>query len=100
MKMPRRPARLSRAVLAIAAKDRTGQVDYGDGKTITLDLLCGSLDASRASLSARVNKMVVEGYLRRVIRGKGGLHHWKKALYEITDEGRERLEFLNQDKRI
>jgi DNA-binding PadR family transcriptional regulator len=100
MKQPRRPARLSRAILAYAAKDRTGQVDYGDGKTVTLDLLAGSMDFSRAILLAMVNKMVVEGYLRRVIRGRGGLHHWRKAIYEITDEGRARLELLNQDKRI
>lgn len=100
MKQPRRPARLSRAILAYAAKDRTGQVDYGDGKTVTLDGLAGALSASRASLAARVNTMVFEGYLRRVIRGRGGLHHWKKSIFEITDEGYARLELLNQDKRI
>ncbi len=93
---PRRPARQTRKVLSFAAMPRP---DHGGA--FTLETVAPEFPtlskAARGSLLARLAK---EGWLERVWKGGGGMHHWKHSLYKITADGRLRLEFLNQDKRI
>jgi hypothetical protein len=96
--LPKRPARLTLRLLAFAAAIPAAA---GQSDTFTLSTISeAGLPVGRQAVSARIIQLGNEGYLRRVRRGVGGLHHWQRAIWQITDRGRQRLEQLRRDRRL